>query len=391
LSDTPPAGPGAITPPSLTQTTLALTVGSVGLLMLGLQPLLLGAMVEQGRLTNDQLGLAATAELLTLGLAMAVLAGGLKPTGIKLVNALGCTVLAVASLGSILTAGYGFVVSRALAGLGSALLVWIAVVVITRNRAPDRVAGVFLTVQTLAQAGLAALLPLTAMVRWGVDGGLGALGVIALATLPASLFLQDRFAVLPKPASAGSGLPIAGLAGLVSVFFYMAGIVGLWVFVERLGTEAGATEALTGIAVAAALAAQVTGSAAATFLTGRLPTVPVLALCAAGNIGLVALLGSHGGPVTFLAGVVLFGFLWLFALPFQTRLLIRLDPSRRSAMLLSAAQLLGGAVGPLVTAAFATEKALGGALVADAGLFAAGLVVTAILRPGALPLDQAGA
>jgi DHA1 family inner membrane transport protein len=387
LSDTPPAGPGAITPPSLTQTTLALTVGSVGLLMLGLQPLLLGAMVEQGRLTNDQLGLAATAELLTLGLAMAVLAGGLKPTGIKLVNALGCAVLAVASLGSILTAGYGFVASRALAGLGSALLVWIAVVVITRNRAPDRVAGVFLTVQTLAQAGLAALLPLTAMVRWGVDGGLGALGVIALATLPASLFLQDRFAVLPKPASAGSGLPIAGLTGLV----YMAGIVGLWVFVERLGTEAGATEALTGIAVAAALAAQVTGSAAATFLTGRLPTVPVLALCAAGNIGLVALLGAHGGPVMFVAGVVLFGFLWLFALPFQTRLLIRLGSSRRSAMLLSAAQLLGGAVGPLVTAAFATEKALGGALMADAGLFALGLVVTAILRPGALPLDQAGA
>jgi DHA1 family inner membrane transport protein len=175
-------------------------------------------------------------------------------------------------------------------------------------------------------------------------------------------------------------LPWRGIAGLVSVFLYMAGIVGLWVFVERLGTIAGASTQLAGIAVAAALAAQVTGSMAATFLSGVLPTRTVLALCAIGNIAVIAVLGESLGQVPYMLGVIAFGFLWLFAMPFQTRLLILIDPTRRSAMLLSAAQLVGCAAGPLVTSAFATDARLNGALLADAGLFGGALVVTILLR-----------
>jgi hypothetical protein len=61
-------------------------------------------------------------------------------------------------------------------------------------------------------------------------------------------------------------------------------------------------------------------------------------------------------------------------MPFQTRLLIDLDPTRRAAMLLSAAQALGSAAGPIATSAFATKSSLGGALVADAVLFGIGLL-----------------
>jgi acyl-coenzyme A synthetase/AMP-(fatty) acid ligase len=124
----------------------------------------------------------------------------------------------------------------------------------------------------------------------------------------------------------------------------------------------------------------VTGSSVAIFVVGRLPTVLVLVLCAIGNMAVVWVLGASLGKAPYVAGVMVFGFLWLFALPFQTRLLIRLDESRRSAMLLSAAQLLGSAGGPLVTSAFATGASLRGTLVADAGLFAAAGVVTAFLR-----------
>jgi hypothetical protein len=372
--------PAGVVPPALLQMCLALGVGSVALLMLGLQPLLLGALVDQGRLTDDTLGLAATAELLTLGLTAGLLASLLKPARVKLINAGGCLALAAANGLSVLTSGYGFVASRALAGIAAGFLVWIAVVVITRALAPDRLAGIFLTVQTLAQAALAALLPLTAMARWGVNGGLGTLAVLALAAIPASFLLDDRFSELPKPAEAKAGLPLRGIAGLVSVFCYMAGIVGLWVFVERLGTAVGASTALTGLTVALALAAQVTGSSVAIFVVGRLPTVLVLVLCAIGNMAVVWVLGASLGKAPYVAGVMVFGFLWLFALPFQTRLLIRLDESRRSAMLLSAAQLLGSAGGPLVTSAFATGASLRGTLVADAGLFAAAGVVTAFLR-----------
>jgi hypothetical protein len=374
--------PPGVVPPGLRQMWLALGVGSVALLMLGLQPLLLAALVDQGRLSDLQVGLAAAAELLTLGLTAGLSASLLKPQRVRLINAGACLALAAANGLSVLTSGYGFVASRALAGIAAGFLVWIAVVVITRALAPDRWAGIFLTVQTLAQAALAAVLPLTAMARWGVNGGLGTLAAIALAATAASLLLDDRFSVLPKPAESAAGLPLRSVAGLASVFCYMAGIVGLWVFVERLGTAAGASTALTGLTVALALAAQVTGSSAATFLAGRLPTVLVLVGCAAGNIAVVALLGASWGKAPYVAGVMVFGFLWLFALPFQTRLLITLDESRRSAMLLSAAQLLGSAGGPLVTSAFATGASLRGTLLADAGMFAAAGLVTAFLSAG---------
>jgi DHA1 family inner membrane transport protein len=91
-------------------------------------------------------------------------------------------------------------------------------------------------------------------------------------------------------------------------------------------------------------------------------------------------LGESLGQVPYMLGVIAFGFLWLFAMPFQTRLLILIDPTRRSAMLLSAAQLVGCAAGPLVTSAFATDARLNGALLADAGLFGGALVVTILLR-----------
>jgi predicted MFS family arabinose efflux permease len=375
------AEPPGVVPPSPLQISLALTVGSTALLMLGLQPLLLGALVEQGRLTVDQLGLAATAELLALGLTSGLLASLLKPARVRIINALACAALAAANILSVVTSGYGFVASRALAGMAAGFLVWIAIVMITRSRAPDRVAGIFLTVQTLAQAALAALLPVTAMVRWGANGGLAALAGLAVMSMLASLVLQDRFSPLPKPAETKAGLPLRGIAGLASVFLYMAGIVGLWVFVERLGASAGTSTQVAGIAVAAALAAQVTGSSSATFLSGKWPTMPVLAACALGNIAVVTLLGAPIGQSLYLIGVVIFGFLWLFAMPFQTKLLIELDQTRRSAMLLSAAQLLGCAAGPLITSAFATDASLRGALAADAALFGAALLLTLCLRP----------
>ena len=368
--------PPGVAPPGVGQLALGLTVGSVALLMLGLQPLLLGALTVEGRLSVDELGLSATAELLMLGLTTGLLASLCKPVRLRAINVGACVALALANFMGMATSGFGFVASRALAGMASGVLVWIAVVMITRARSPDRAAGVFLTVQTLAQAGLAAVLPWSAMVRWGANGGLAVLALLALTASSASLAMADRFSPLPKPETAKRGLPRAGIGGLLSVFLYLAGVVGLWVFAARLGDATGQGEALTGFALAAALAAQVTGSSVAIFLSGRLPTMPVLALCAAGNIGVLWLLDAAPYPVPYWAAVLVFGFLWLFAMPFQTRLVIELDPSRRTAMLLSAAQLLGSAVGPLITSGFASQTSLRGALEADGVLFGFALVVT---------------
>ncbi len=367
-------------PPNLTTTTAALAVGSVALLMLGLQPLLLGALADESRLTLDQIGYAATAELLALGATTGLLAAFMPPLRIRLINAAGGAALALANIASITSHGYGMVAARAAAGTAGGILVWIAIAAVTRAARPDRLSGIFLMAQTLAQAALAAILPITLMPRYGANGGLASLACFGVLAMAASFILPDSFARLPKPEAGQAGLPIRGLIGLASVFFYLAGIVGLWVFVEQIGTGAKIAANIVGFAVAAALAAQVTGSGIATLITGRIKPVPVLVLCCLLNIGVIVVLGGKLSAPLYLASIILFGFLWLFAMPFQTRLLVDLDPTRRTAMLLSAAQLLGSAAGPLVTSAFATDKTLIGALKADAALFATGTLLVLSLH-----------
>jgi hypothetical protein len=360
--------------PTPRELSAGLFTGSIALLMLGLQPLLLGALADESRLDEAGIGAAATAELLALGLTTGLLAGFVPPTRLKLVNIVGAVSLAGCNIWGCFAAGAWFAASRGAAGIASGLLMWVAVVLITRAVRPERVAGIFLTVQTLAQAGLAAILPLTLMPRMGANGGLATLAAFGLCAALASIWLPSRLAVLAKPEGGHGSLPAGSLIGLGAVFFTMAGVVGLWIFVEQLGATPRIGARAASLAVALALAAQVAGSSVATFLSSRLPPRPILIAAGLLNIGAVAVLGQAIGAPLYLASVLLFGFLWLFAMPFQTRLLIDLDPTRRAAMLLSAAQALGSAAGPIATSAFATKSSLGGALVADAVLFGIGLL-----------------
>lgn len=232
----------------------------------------------------------------------------------------------------------------------------------------------FLTAQTLAQAILAALLPVTLMPGHGANGGLAALAILSVAASGFSLWIPYSLPALHSAGPGSGGVPRVAFLGLASVFLWMAGIVGLWVFMEQLGTGPLIGARIAGFAIAAALAAQVTGSGAATLLSGRLPTVAVLSLACLINVGVTRVLSGTIGPPAYLGSVLVFGFLWMFALPFQTRLMIQLDTSRRAAMLLPAAQLLGSATGPMITSSFANDGNLAGALNAGAALFGAGTV-----------------
>ena len=93
--------PQGVVPPGAGQLALSLTVGSVALLMLGLQPLLLGALVAEGRLSVGQLGFSATAELLMLGGTTGLLASLCPPARLRAINAAACVALALESMSAV--------------------------------------------------------------------------------------------------------------------------------------------------------------------------------------------------------------------------------------------------------------------------------------------------
>ena len=57
--------------PTASQLGVILSVGVCGVMIAGLQPLLLGTLAQEGRITAAELGHAATAELLLMGAASA--------------------------------------------------------------------------------------------------------------------------------------------------------------------------------------------------------------------------------------------------------------------------------------------------------------------------------
>ena len=76
------------------------------------------------------------------------------------------------------------------------------------------------------------------------------------------------------------------------------------------------------------------------------------AVIASGAIGLF-LAGWDG--IALFGALAIFPFVWMFTPPFQTPLLIDVDPSLRSAMLIGSAQLFGVAVGPMLASQAVTD------------------------------------
>lgn len=182
----------------------------------------------------------------------------------------------------------------------------------------------YLALQTLAQFAIASLL------------GLGALP-----------WMPRRYAPLDRDAKTGpSRVPMRGFVALAGVLLYLSFVVAVWVYVEPLARERSIDARAIAVIAPLSLAMQVVGAGLATLLAGRLPALATLLVVGAANLVLIAVMATTASAFTFLTAVAAFGFLWLFALPFQVPVVIAADPSRGAASLIGGAQLIGSSVGP---------------------------------------------
>jgi MFS family permease len=94
----------------------------------------------------------------------------------------------------------------------------------------------------------------------------------------------------------------------------------------------------------------------------------------------LVLLAKLPGLWTFTIAAGVFGFFWLFFLPFQLPFVIESDPTRRIAVIVPGAQLLGGAAGPLLCSFFVTDADARGALAVCAVCFAVAFLISVALH-----------
>ncbi|MGO9932742.1 MAG: MFS transporter [Steroidobacteraceae bacterium] len=376
--------------PTVGQIAAIVFVGTIGILIPGIQPIVLGALLAARHITLSQLGATASVELLTMGLAAALGAALLPARRLRVIGVAASLALALGNYLTPFAAGESITILRALTGAAGGVLIGATACMIARSAAPQRWAGIYLSVQTLAQFIFAAI-----MTAWGEPGravhcDFGMLAIAGLGSAVASLALPAVFQVLPKSAGKGSFAmpPLRGVAALACVFLVLMFIVSIWVYYDPIARQAGLSSHISDTAVYVSLAFQVLGGTLATLSAGRLKWFPVFAACAAVDFLMVALLGAHPSALVFLIDAAVFGFIWLFILPFLVPMAIEADPTRRSAALASGVSLLGASMGPIMVGLIISPDDTGGALWFGAAcLLVSFAIATALryLRPRTLP------
>ncbi len=347
-----------------------LVVGVIGVLIAGLQPQLLGALALEGRLSVAALGGLATVELLAMGIAAGAASFILPANRLRAIALCALLATGLLDLATPLCSGGGIFAVRIAAGLGEGVLIWIAIGFIVGTARPERWSGIYLALQTLAQCALATIIGLFAA---SSSGGFGTLGVVTLAGILAVWWMPDAHAVSGGDAADGTLPRGRGLLALAGVLLYLAFVVAVWVYIEPLALQRGVPTRTVHLIVPLSLAMQVIGAGAATVLAGRVPPRTTIVCVGALNLGLLAAMAA-APPGLFVVASALFGFLWLFAMPFQVPLVIAADPTRRSAHLIGGAQLLGSSLGPLLASALVTDSD-----VAPVVLFGAICLIVAVL------------
>jgi hypothetical protein len=364
----------------------ALGVGINSLLVLGVLPILLGALADEHRLNAAGIGQAATLELLAMGVSTALAGMALKPTRLKLIGVVASLALAGVDAACMAASGAQIMALRATAGAIEGVLLWITVSMIARTVTPERWAGVFFTTQVLAQLALAVAFAVFVIGSFGAAGGFAALaGASVLGVIPA-LASPSAFAPLPvAPAQGGTqrfgGVPpLRGWIALAGTLIYVSAGGAVAVYLEPLALQAGLTPAVARTALWTSLAAQVLGGLTATALAGRVRWFTVFLITTAGYLAVWWLFARHSPAWLFVGGNALAGLVALLLGPFLVPMTIEADPSRRAAVQSGGAQLLGGALGPWLASFVVGETDVHGVLWLGAGLLMTGLAIVAWLH-----------
>ncbi len=364
----------------LHEAVAALALGVVSLLLAGVLPALLGALADEHRLSASGIGLTATFEGLSMGLATAAAGIVLKPRHLKWLGAGAALVLAACDFATLHAQGSVIMALRAVAGVPEGVLLWITVGMIARTATPERWAGIFFTVLTAGQMLLALLYAQWVLPAYGADGGFAGLALAGLLGIGVAFFLPDRYAPLQKDESQSGAPPPRGWFALFATLIYIGAASTVGVYLQPLAQEAGLGADVARTAIWISLAAQIAGGAAATALAGHVRYFTVFVASTVFTIAAWAVFLLRPAPWAFIAANAAAGFVSILIAAFLVPMTIEADPSRRAAVLSGSAQVLAGALGPFAASQVVADDDVRGAIfIGTASLFA-GLALIARLH-----------
>lgn len=371
-------------------TAVLITPGVAAAASFAMLPVILGAVARGWRLSDAQVGLAASIELggLTLGTLGGVVL--MRRWGRRRASNASMILLALANLLTMAAPGVGPLMGlRAVAGLaaGGGLAVCYA----NLSGAPraERNFAIFTLAQLLlGAAGLVSLPYLAETFGWSAPYGL--LAAVAACGLVAAWIAPppETGPAVAQPGRSGgrSGVTRRGRAALVGVGLYFAGVALVWAYAERIGVAMGMETAKIAATLAGSQIVAMTGAVCAGLLAGRAPVPLGLAAgTALTAVGVVALVFVRG-PAGYMLAVSVVTFAWNYVTAPQFAAIAAIDVDGSASGLMSTVTGIGVATGPALGAVlaghgFAPVLMLGAALV----LGSLALIWPAVGRPTEVP------
>jgi hypothetical protein len=361
---------------SAVEAAAAIGLSVVSLMLAGVLPALLGALADEGRISQDGIGLCAALEALTMGIVTGLATIALPPKRLKLIGVIASVALAGLDFSMCLGAAHMTIfVIRALAGIPEGILLWLAVSMIVRSQVPERWAGVLFTATTASQLVLALAYAFFIVPKFGANGGFLALSIVTLPGIAIALFAPDRYAPLPGSEGGAGFPPLKGAVALAATLIYASAAAAVGIYLQPLAHQAGLSADVARTALWVSLIAQIAGAGAATALAGHLRYLTAFLIVTPLLIGSWVLFVIHPPAWLFVFANAAAGGLSLFILPFFVPMTIEADTSRSAASQSAGAQLLASALGPLMASMAVSGRDAYGVLLLGDALLIAGLVI----------------
>jgi MFS transporter, DHA1 family, inner membrane transport protein len=360
---------------------LTLAIGSGGTLMLGVQPVLLEALVSQGRLSVTQVGWVATAEV--LGMACGVLLGT-RTLGGRAARSIAVAAglcMALANLCNMFAGQANLILAiRSLSGLAEGVLVAIVVLSISYSTAPTRLNAAFLTVAAVPQLLFAYLIPAMLAPRVALDFGFVLLGGVGLLCALLAVCIRERFTPGDfQPLQRIAWTPPVALA-LFATLMTAAAIGACWGYAGPMAAELGLSAGQVGVAVAVSLICQLLGSLVVAVVGWRLSfRTALLCGCLLQAATVMCLLGAHHA-LEFTLALGVFGCLWSAGMSFAMDLIVAVDSSRTTAPLILPLSLAGLSIGPFIASCFVDHSVAAAFRVSLVGFAVALLAYLCVFR-----------
>jgi len=333
---------------------------------LNVSPFLIVAIMSGLSLTADRAGLVLTIELVCLALTAAILSPLASRFSIKKVLLAGVSIVL---FGNTLTLQASseelLIVYRALAGLGTGVLLFGVNVGVARTVDPVKVFGLANATGLIIATMLFLTMP-ALVERFGMPGGFGLLSLLTLIAL-----LLISFLAVPKQTTEKSDDVFTKSVSnakmfclLVGLFLATAAFFAFYAFSEPIGTGAGLSSQQMGVLLAIVQLLGIMATGLASWLGLRWGVFnPLLGALSVTALSMFVATQT-GSSFIFVASFIVFNLLSVFSMPFLLSIGATLDKTGRLASIGAGTLYFGAAGGPY----------LGGYLLTNQGIPSIGIV-----------------